>query len=405
MKMLKGNFLWSFLLALLALPTVALSQSYSGYNWYFGGSQYGIRFSRSDGSATLVTNQVTAFGTGGSAVASDAINGDLLFYTDGDNIYDRSHTVMPNGNSLGANTSGNQAVAIAKVPGQDSQYYVFTNTANGTSQGAISYRIVDMSIPGNAAPNTPPAGAGTTATNTPVANHNSTSEAMIIIPHPNGTDFWLITHAGGSPNYQVTPFTSSGQGTTTSFNGLGLIDFAANFSYHPETGRIAVSPQEGTRDVEILDFDDATGALTFQQAVLNSGANSTTSAPAVYDTEWSANGQYLYISRTGEPGIPANVFQYDINNPSTTLASILPVPPAIANSYGLQMGPDSTIYHIYQATLNGPYLIGQISDTDSVANLVQYDPQVFGGTPPPDFNGTQFPSFATESVSLICPIR
>ena len=395
MKMLKGNFLWSFLLVLLTLPTVSLSQSYSGYNWYFGASQNGIRFSRSDGSATLVTNQAAAFGTGGSAVASDAVNGDLLFYTDGDNIYDRSHTVMPNGSSLGANTSGNQPVAVAKVPGQDNQYYVFTNTANGSSQGAISYRIVDMSIAGNAAPNTPPAGAGTTAANTPVANHNSVSEAMLIVPHPNGTDFWLITHAGGSPNYQVTQFTSAGQGTTTTFNGLGLINFAANFSYHPESGRIAVSPQEGTRDVEILNFDAATGALTFQQAVLNSGANSTANA-AVYDTEWSASGDYLYISRTGEPGIPANVFQYDINNPSTTLASILPVPPGITNSWGLQMGPDSTIYHIYQATAGGPFLIGQISDTDSVANLVQYDPQPFGAST--NFGGTQFPSFAPKDT-------
>jgi hypothetical protein len=394
-KMLKAKLLWSFLLFLLAIPTVSISQSYTGYNWYFGGSQYGIRFSRSDGSATLVTNQATAFGSGGSAVASDATNGDLLFYTDGDNIYDRTHTVMPNGTGLGANTSGNQPVAIAKVPGQDNQYYVFTNTANGTSAGSISYRIVDMSLTGNAAASTPPAGEAIGG-NTPVPAHNSTSEAMLIIPHTNGSDFWLLTHNGGTPGYQVTLFTSSGPSTSTTFTG-GLINYAANFSYHPGTGRIAVSPQEGTRDIEILDFDPATGGLTLQQTVLNSGVASSINA-AVYDTEWSANGQYLYISRTGEAGIQADVLQYDVNNPSTTLASILPQPPAIANSYGLQMGPDSTIYHIYQATVGGPYLIGQITDTDSVANLVQYDPQAFGGAPPPNFNGTQFPAFAPRDT-------
>ena len=109
----------------------------------------GIRFSRSDGSATLVTNH-TSLGHGGSAVASDATNGDLLFYTDGNNIYDRTNAVMTNGTGLGANTSGNQPVAIAKVPGQDNQYYVFVNTANGTTPGTISYRIVDMSLGGNA---------------------------------------------------------------------------------------------------------------------------------------------------------------------------------------------------------------------------------------------------------------
>ncbi|WP_276369666.1 PKD domain-containing protein [Chryseolinea sp. H1M3-3] len=395
MKMLSPTLLRSLLSFLILLPSLSLAQSYSGYNWYFGGSQFGIRFSRSDGSATLVTNQAPAFGNGGSAVASDAANGDLLFYTDGNNIYDRSHTVMPNGTGLGANTAGNQPVAIAKVPGQDNQYYVFTNSANGTTAGSISYRIVDISLGGNAAFPLPPAGEATTAGNTAVPGHASTSEAMMVIPHANGDDFWLITHANGTPDYTVTQFTPSGPTTTTTFTGLGLIETVENFSYHPGTGRIAVSPHEGTRDVEIINFDPATGGLTFQQTVLNSGVASTTN-PAVYDTEWSANGQYLYISRTGEAGIPADVLQYDLNNPSNTLASILPASPAITNSYGLQMGPDSTIYHIYQ-TAPGTFLVGQISDTDSVSNLVQYDPQPFG-TPPPNFNGTQFPSFAPRDT-------
>lgn len=398
--MLKAKLLWSLLLFIFALPSVSIAQSFSGYNWYFGNSTNGIRFSRSDNSAVLVTNQATPFGVGGAAVASEAINGDLLFYTDGANIYDRTHTVMPNGTTLGANTSGNQPVAIAKVPGQDNQYYVFVNTANSTTPGAISYRIVDMSLAGNAAPPIPPAGQATTAANTALALPATTSEAMMIIPHSNGDDFWLITHANGTADYMVTRFTPTGPTTTTTFSGLGLIEVAENFSYHPESRRIATSPGEATRDVEIVTFDPATGGLTFQQRVLNSGVASTTN-PAVYDTEWSANGQYLYISRTGQAGIQADVLQYDLNNPSSTLTSILPQPNSISQSFGLQMAPDSTIYHIYQTPAGGPstYFLGQISDTDSVANLVQYTPQAFAGTP--NFGGTQFPSFAPrDTVNL-----
>src|SRR5690606_16456343 len=171
---------------------------------------------------------------------------------------------------------------------------------------------------------------------------------------------------------------------------LGLITSAANFSYHPQTGKIAISPFEANRNVEILNFDPATGTLTFDQTVLNSAVTNA-SNPAVYDTEFSTNGQYLYVSRTGGGGAQADVLQYDLSNPSSTPASILPVPPAIANSYGLQMGPDSTIYHLYQATAGGPFLLGQISDTDSVSNLVQYNPQAFAGTPAPNFGGRQFP--------------
>ena len=54
LKMLKAKLLWSVLLFLLVLPSISFAQSYTGYNWYFGNGPYGIRFSRSDGSATLV---------------------------------------------------------------------------------------------------------------------------------------------------------------------------------------------------------------------------------------------------------------------------------------------------------------------------------------------------------------
>ena len=154
MKMLITKLLRSFLVVML--PLGVLAQNFSGYNWYFGNSPQGVRFSRSSNTPSLVNNMATPFGTGGSAVASDQLNGNLLFYTDGSNIYDVSNTVMPNGTGLGANSSGNQPVVVAKVPGQDNQYYVIVNTANSTTGGTISYRIVDMSLFGNAVFQRPP---------------------------------------------------------------------------------------------------------------------------------------------------------------------------------------------------------------------------------------------------------
>jgi len=397
MKMLKTKLLRSLFFVLL--PFSALAQGYSGYNWYFGNGPQGIRFSRSDNSASLVTNQATPFGTGGSAVASNQINGDLLFYTDGSNIYDVSHTVMPSGTGLGANSSGNQPVAIAKVPGQPTQYYIFSNNANFTAGGSVSFRIVDMSLFGNAVFPTPALGDATTPGNTAVAGLTGRSEAMITIPHANGDDFWLITHANGSADYDVTLFTPTGPTTTTTFSGLGLIEVAANFSYHAASGRIAVSPQEDTRDVEVLTFDPATGALTFQQRILNTGVLSTTNQ-AIYDTEWSTNGQFLYISRYGQAGIQADVLQFDFGNPLNSLASVLPTPNTIFRSYGLQMAPDSAIYHLYQAASGGPFLLGKLTDTDTIASNVIYTQQAFAGNQ--NFNGTQFPSFApSDTVNIM----
>jgi large repetitive protein len=385
-----------FLLFLIQASPV-FSQQYQGHNWYFGNSPSGLRFSRSDNSVTRVTNQRIPFGTGGSSVASDPVNGNLLFYTDGSQIFDATHNLMPNGSALGANTSGNQPVAIAKAPGPGKRYYVFTNTANNTTGGTISFRIIDMNQLGNALFPSPALGAGVTATSTSIGALAGRSEAMITVPHANREDFWLITHANGTPDYTVTLVDATGIASATAFTGVGLIEVAANFSYHPASGRIAVSPQEARRDVEIITFDNATGALSFTQRALNTGVQSTI-GQAIYDTEWSNSGDFLYISRHGETGIQGDVLQYDVVNQLNTVASVLPQPNTILRSYGLQMAPDSAIYHLYEAT-SGVFQLGTITDTDTVAAAVTYTPIAFTGNP--DFDGLQFPSFAPRDSVLL----
>src|SRR5436190_15834596 len=94
----------------LLVPAGVFAQGFSNYNWYFGTTKRDLRFSRSDNSASLVTNQGVPFGQGGSAVATDPVTGDVLFYTDGNVIYDASH--QPMSSALGGSTGQNQPVAI-----------------------------------------------------------------------------------------------------------------------------------------------------------------------------------------------------------------------------------------------------------------------------------------------------
>lgn len=379
-----------WVLVLVGLTFQVAAQDFARYNWYFGNSNTAIRFSRSDNSASLVTNQKLPFGTGGSAVASNPVNADLMFYTDGSRVYDISGTAapMPNGTGLLGNTNGNQPVAICPVPGAPNQYYVFTNSANGAAGGSIVFSIVDMTLPGNSAFGAPFTGEVTTK-NQAIAGLTNRSEAMIVLPHDNGTDYWLITHENGTDNYTVTHVQPAGAFASTNFGNLsgGLNISATNFAYHEGTAKIAVSPLTVNRNIAILDFDDATGLLSFDQFVLNSAS---TLAGAIYDTEWSPSGRFLYISRRNDSGADAQVLQFDTTNPATSLAPILPV--AVNSSYGLQIAPDTAIYHIYQATGGGPFLIGRLTDTDSVGTLVQYEPTAF--TANPNINGTQFPSFS-----------
>lgn len=381
-----------FLLCFIFGPFMSRAQTLEGHNWYFGSStDHSIRFSRSDHTATIITNKA-ALGTGGSAVVSNPVNGDLLFYTDGNTIYDITHTAMPNGGGLIGNPAGNQPVVAGKVPGEPNKYYVITNDANFTTPGNIRYTMVDMDLAGNTSP-VPLGNVDETviAKNTPVPGLSNRSEAMITIPHANGTDFWLITHASiGFSEYTATHFTAAGPTTNVTTSNIGVILRAGNFAYNPTTQQIAVSPQEASRNVEIFDFDNATGQFTLATTVLNSSVSAMTTN-AVYDVEWSNNGRYLYVSKTGENGSQADLIQYDLTSSAETPispVSILPQPNTITRSFGLQMAADSAIYHLYES--GGQILLAKILDADTVATELTYEPIAFAG----DFQGQQFASFA-----------
>ncbi len=382
-----------FLFLFLNMLAVAgFSQNLERYNWYFGNSTQAIRFNRTSTLPSIVSKAIP-FGTGGSSTASDPTNANLLFYTDGNNVFDASHFVMPNGGGLTANTSGNQPTVICPVPGQPKKYFVFTNTANFPAGGSISVSVVDMNLFGNAL--FPATALGDLESkNIAVPGLINRAEGMILIPDANGIDFYLVTQQINSQTYSVTTINAgsyTGTYNTNNISGLGLPTSVANFSYHAGTNRIAVSPQDTNTDAIILTFDPTNGNLAFDRFIFNSGLPTTTNQ-SIYDIEFSANGNFLYLSRHGEAGITADVLQYDYANPTSTLLSVLPA--GIFRSYGVQMAPDSMIYHLYQSVAAGPFLLGRITDPDSIAAKTLYAPAVLTAT---SFVGTQFPSFAART--------
>jgi len=380
-------FFFFFLLA-----ATGFSQNLERYNWYFGNSTQAIRFNRTTRVPSIVSKGIP-FGTGGSSTASSATNANLLFYTDGANVYDALNLVMPNGGGLTANTSANQPTAICPVPGQPNKYFIFTNTANFPAGGSINVSVVDMTQFGNA-PFPTPALGDLESKNTAVPGLVNRAEGMIIIPANNGTDFYLVTQQINSQSYSVTTIDAgsyTGTYVTITTAGIALPTSVANFSYHAGTGKIAVSPQDTNTDAIILNFDNTTGGLTFDRFIFNSGLP-TFSNQSIYDIEFSATGRFLYLSRHGDGTVTPDLLQYDYANPSSTLQTILPAP--VFRSYGLQMAPDSSIYHLYQGAAAGPFLLGKIDDSDSLAAKVIYTPAVLTAT---SLNGTQFPNFAAPS--------
>jgi len=383
---------------ILFVTIASQAQNLAQHNWYFGNSINAIRFNRSTNKPFTVTDKAIPFGTGGSAVATDPSTADLLFYTDGANVYNAFHVVMPNGSGLLGNTSANQPVVICQVPGDSTKFFIFTNTANYTTGGSIAVSIADMTLFGGSVSPAPALGDLVNPKNVAIAGLANRSEGMTIVPHANRKDFWLITHQNGSQNYSATLINkasfTSGTFTTTVSSPLGLPMSVANFSYNKKIKKLAVSAQNTQTDAIILTFNDATGVLSFDRYIYNTGTV-TVQPQSIYDIQWDNAGQYLYISRVGEAGINANLLQYDYLNPATTLTTVLKAPEF--RSWGLQLAPDSAIYHIYQTVAGGPFLVERFTKTDTVAAGVIQTPLPFGAI---DFKGTQFPSFANGSVIL-----
>lgn len=391
-----------------AIETTA--QTLSQHNWYFGNSVNGIRFNRSTNIPKLVTDQAVPFGTGGSAVATDPSTADLLFYSDGDKIYNAFHQQMPKSVTMGTlkgNPAGNQPVVFCPVPGQTGKYFVFTNSASYTTGGKIFWNVIDMTLIGGAVFPAPALGDLENNSMTQIGGVPGTSEGMTIVPNSNGTDYWLIVHENTKQNYYALPITAASypSGTFSPMiitSGLGLPTSVANFAYNRKLKKIGVSAQDTRTDAMFADFNPATGQFANATIISNSGVTTATNQ-SIYDMEWDVAGRYLYLSRVGETGINADVFQFDMLNGATnqqpngtSLLSVLGGA-SIFRSWGLILAPDSTIYHLYQTASGGPFLLENFTQTDHRADSVIRNPLPFGAV---NFGGSQFPQFTGANPNL-----
>ena len=107
--------------------TLAIQTSHSqreASRWYFG-DKAGLDFN--SGVPVALTDGELRTHEGCSTISDQ--NGNLLFYSDGFNVWDKAHKLMPNGtNPLGllGHESSTQSAIIIPRPGSLTQYYIFT---------------------------------------------------------------------------------------------------------------------------------------------------------------------------------------------------------------------------------------------------------------------------------------
>lgn len=383
-----SNWLKLFVVAVgvALIPNMVNGQQILDTQYFFGNSTNNFVFDKNGRDVHVEERQVAPFGTGGSAVISDQFNGNLLFYTDGVQLFDQSHQLISGFTTLNGDSSLNQPAVVSPFPTSQDRYYVFTNSGSAAPDEILVTEI-NASLQGNSSDARFPFGAVVSA-NQPTGL-TSPSEGMIIIEAGSGgNEYWLISQDRTNFNFRVTAINSTGIDSTQTFD-LVTPDFpgveVAQFAFNADSAWLALAPKTPNRNVAILDFDAQTGTLSFNQQILRTGFDDG-QGESVYDVEWSASGRKLYFSRFGSSGIEANVFHYDFD--SLVLTPLLQND--IYRSYGLKRGLDDNILHLYQETDGSPFNLGRFIMADSVADSVMYEPMILE----PDFQGRQFPAFS-----------
>ncbi|MBI3501018.1 MAG: T9SS type A sorting domain-containing protein [Bacteroidetes bacterium] len=273
------------------------------YHWYFG-SGAGLDFS----SGTAVADTTGDLHTyEGCAVMSDTA-GNLLFYTDGDTVWNKNQQPMPNGTGLmgcGNYGSAAQAALIIPHPGNDSLFYIFTNDCwENSGAGGFRYSIVNINLN---------SGLGNVTGKNNLLFAPST-EAVAATKHANGKDYWVITHEYNTNNFLTYKIDDTlGLITTPVISSVGKIfpDYFATVKFSSNGKKIATTGNGNMQARNgVGDFDNTTGHVS---NLIDLHINSFT----YYYSAFSSDNSKLYFTFSSGN----DLFQYCLtgNNDSTSI--------------------------------------------------------------------------------------
>lgn len=295
--------------------------------WYFG-NRCGLDFS--SGTPVPVTTSMM-YADEGCVTISDAAN-NVLFYTNGDTVWNGNNVPMPNGTGLYGQLSSSQSCLAVRKPGSPNIYYLFTTAAQGNANG-LCWSEIDMSLN---------AGMGDVTANKNIQLVTPCCEKLAAVRHANGIDTWVVAHPLNSGSYLAYLVTAAGISTPVNSLVGGTIFSSANnngtigcMKFSCAGNKLAVS-QWGWGEIQLYDFNNATGVVSNYQFL------DIIYQP--YGVEFSATGHYLYV--TTEYAGEHYLFQFDVtvaNIPNTEIV-IDTIPFGAYGVYGLQLGPDHKIY-------------------------------------------------------------
>lgn len=376
-----------FLLTVFLLAQSAFAQREAS-RWYFGNNA-GLDFN--SGSPVALTNGQLKTHEGCSTISDQ--NGNLLFYSDGINVWDKAHRLMPNGIGLLGHESSTQSAIIIPKEGSKTQYYIFTvdePDPEETINYGLNYTLVDLSL------NNGFGDVVTSEKNVHLITYNQSdpsesllkcSEKITAVQHNDERSIWVITHfidtfyafEVDENGVNTTPVTSKSKTVVPTGgykqNGIGYLKVSpdgkkigvahSQVSFSNQSGPKTPSSKSGR--VLLYDFDANTGEVSNELILLSK------SVP--YGIEFSPKSTKLYATANnyendGRP-MGSSLYQFDLSA-SDIIKSKEDISTSSNVAGGLQLAIDGKIYRSGYPINGAGFNISVIENPEVKGTLCNY---------------------------------
>lgn len=360
--------------------------------WTFGNTG-GLNFS----GAPVPQQFTTAAEMRGNSASMCDRNGNLLFYTDGNYVWDRQHNLMPGGVNLTVapgqpvklmdpgNGWMSDATAIAMKPGDPGRYYIFserrepidlTSMSSPAYPADLYYSIVDMSLNN---------GLGEVIEKGTYLDSNVQKLTLV---SGNDCNIWLVTHQGDGNAYKSYNITEAGVSfnpvvsvTGSNITNAGSTEVAGTLICSPDRTKLVLTNIMATSG-EISHFDPATGVVS-----------ATTDIPGFYPTNtppgypigglglwqgaaFSPDNSKLYLTNFGgflvqfDLGVMplSGVLLGQLYNGTTIIGLVRS---SFTMQSSLKTGPDGKIYFHYEKVLDNGTMFPTIISNDNAIGVIQ----------------------------------
>jgi len=274
------------------------------HRWVFG---LGVEIQFPNGGAPVAIGTRPFFAPEGTACLSDPDTGQLLFYTDGDKVWDPSDTQIFN--SIGGSANAYQGtVIIPPTPcGTIKNYHIFGTWEGDTSPGIKDMMHSSYSLSGGVLSQvTPP---------TPMLNATA-SERISAISKPDCKGYWIVTQEINSGKVHLVSLdsdTPNFHSTQVVTSGLGGSWEEGEMEFSPD-GKFLAWTDSLSKTVVVTEFNISTGQITLKHTI--------TGVDGPIGLEFSPNSQFLYFS--GNSGGVHGLHQHNLFSPAGALTASAP---------------------------------------------------------------------------------